>query len=288
MSNNSPFKLEELIKSIDETFIPPPLKNEVVGNQLISFIKNNKKDNKMIDFQTPIIDMTHGGFPQKGNTLYETPLQRANAFSIPIQKDDLVYKYISKLQNKIEENMDELVPEDMKGKIELQDFIREYENKKTNKTELSLRARFALKFKGTNGIKNEDYDVDTSIWRKEDKNVKEVTIKSVDDLEKEIKYGSKVQFIVRINKFYVSTKNEGTKKEPKYKMGITLKIMAAQIFGSSTAKNIDYKNNNPFDNNDDEVDEIDVDNMSVIDTSKLDDVDEVDDDDENDENDETD
>ena len=275
MSNNTPFKLEDLINNIDDTYIPPPLKNEVVPNQMISFIKNNKKDNKMIDFQTPIIDITHAGWPQKGNTLYETPLQRANAYGIPIQKDDLLYQYFSKLQNKIEENQD-VVPEEMKGKIVFQDVIREYENKTKKTTELSLRARFALK---------KDEDVETSIWRKDGKTVKEVIVKSVDDLEKEVKYGSKVQFIVRINKFYISTKNEGTKKDPKYKMGITLKIMSAQIFGSSLTKSVDYKNNYTF-NNDDEVDEVDVENMSVIDTSKLDDVDEVDGDGEEEDDDE--
>ena len=183
MSNNTPFKLEDLINNIDDTYIPPPLKNEVVPNQMISFIKNNKKDNKMIDFQTPIIDMTHGGFPQKGNTLYETPLQRANAFSIPIQKDDLVYKYISKLQNKIEENMDELVPEDMKGKIELQDFVREYENKKKDLIEYSMRIRLALDIID---IKSDKYVIKTTVWRKDGKTVTEIPVKTVEDVEKEI------------------------------------------------------------------------------------------------------
>ena len=41
MSNNTPFKLEDLINNIEDTYIPPPVKNEVVPNQLISFIKNN-------------------------------------------------------------------------------------------------------------------------------------------------------------------------------------------------------------------------------------------------------
>ena len=68
-------------------------------------------------------------------------------------------------------------------------------------------------------------------------------------------------------------------------MGITLKIMSAQIFGSSLTKSVDYKNNYTF-NNDDEVDEVDVENMSVIDTSKLDDVDEVDGDGEEEDDDE--
>lgn len=264
-----PYKLEDLINTVEDTYIPAPQKNEVVPNQMISFINKSLVEKKMVDMQTPIIDMTYGGFPQKGNTLYETPLQRANAFSMPIEKDGQLYTYFTKLQNKIEEIKDDLVPEEMKGKIVFQDIVREYENKKTNKTELSLRARFALK---------KDYDVETSIWRKEGKDVKEVPIKTVDDLEKVVKYGSKVQFIIRINKFYVSTKNEGTKKEPKYKMGITLKIMAAQIFGSSTTKNVDYKNNYTF-NNDDDDDVVDsIENMSVIDTSKLDEVDEADED----------
>lgn len=266
MSNNTPFKLEDLINNIDDTYIPPPVKNEVVPNQLISFIKNNKKDNKMIDFQTPKIDITHAGWPQSNNPLYETPKQRVNAYSIPIKKDGVIYEYFTKLQQKVEENLDELVPEDMKGKIVIQDFIREYENKTKKTTEYSVRARFALK---------KDDDVETSIWRKEGNTVKEVPVKSVSDLEKEVKYGSTVQYIVRINKFYISTKNEGTKKDPKYKMGITLKIMSVQLFGSSATKSVDYKNNYTF-NNDDEVDEVDVESMSVIDTSKLDDVDEVD------------
>jgi hypothetical protein len=273
MSNNTPFKLEDLINNIDDTYIPPPLKNEVVPNQMISFIKNNKKDNKMIDFQTPKIDITHAGWPQSNNPLYETPKQRVNAYSIPIKKDGLIYEYFTKLQNKVEENLDELVPEDMKGKIVIQDFIREYENKTKKTIEYSVRARFALK---------KDDDVETSIWRKEGNTIKEVPIKTVSDLEKEVKYGSTVQYIVRINKFYISTKNEGTKKDPKYKMGITLKIMSVQLFGSSATKSVDYKNNYTF-NNDDEVDEVDVENLSVIDTSKLDDVDEVDGEEEDDE-----
>jgi hypothetical protein len=274
MSNNLPYKLEDLINTIDDTHIPAPQKNEVVPNQMISFLNKSLVDKRMIDIQTPIIDMTYGGFPQKGNTLYETPLQRANAFSMPIEKDGLLDKYFSKLQNKIEENKDDLVPEEMKGKIVFQDIIREYENKKTNKIELSLRVRFAL---------TKDHNVETTVWRKEGKDVKEVPIKTVEDLEKVVKYGSKAQFIIRINKFYVSTKNEGTKKDPKYKMGITLKIMAVQIFGSSTTKNVDYKNNYTFDNEEDDVVVDSIDNMSVIDTSKLDEVDEVDEDEDEDE-----
>jgi hypothetical protein len=268
MSNNSPYKLEDLINTVDDTYIPAPQKNEVVPNQMIGFINKSLVDKRMIDMQTPIIDMTYGGFPQKGNTLYETPLQRANAFSMPIEKDGLLDKYFTKLQNKIEENKDELVPEEMKGKIVFQDIIREYENKKTNKIELSLRLRFAL---------TKDHNVETSVYSNINKDIKEIPIKTVEDLEKVVKYGSKAQFIIRINKFYVSTKNEGTKKDPKYKMGITLKIMAVQIFGSSATKNIDYKNNYTFDNEEDVVVDS-IDNMSVIDTSKLDEVDEVDED----------
>ena len=266
MSNNTPFKLEDLINTVDDTYIPAPQKNEVVPNQLISFIKNNKKDNKTIDFQTPKIDLTHAGWPQSNNPLYETPKQRVNAYSIPIKKDGVIYEYFTKLQQKVEENLDELVPEDMKGKIVIQDFIREYENKTKKTIEYSVRARFALK---------KDDNVETSVYSNINKDIKEIPIKTVEDLEKVVKYGSKAQFIIRINKFYVSTKNEGSKKDPKYKMGITLKIMSVQLFGSSATKSVDYKNNYTF-NNDDEVDEVDIENMSVIDTSKLDDVDEVD------------
>jgi hypothetical protein len=80
----------------------------------------------MLDIQSLIIKMTHGGFPQKGNPIYDTFLRRANSISIPIQNGDELYELLTKLQKKVEENMHELVPEDMKGKIELQDFVREY------------------------------------------------------------------------------------------------------------------------------------------------------------------
>lgn len=242
MSNNMPFKLEEITNRIcDITFIPPK-KNEVVGNQLISI---PKLDGKMLDIQLLFMKMTHGGFPQKGNPLYETFLQRANSISLPMQKDDELYKFLVELQKAIEEHLDELVPEDMKGKIDLQDIIREYDNIKKGVKEHSLRVRLALKIKD---IKNEDYEIETAIWRKENKSVKEVVVKTVEDVEKEIRYGSEIQFIIRLNKMYISTKNEGTKKEPRYKMGVTFKIMAAQIKNSSAMSNINYKSINPFDN----------------------------------------
>ncbi len=269
MSDAKPFKVEDVIKRINEISIVPPKKNEVVSNQLITF---PKLDGKMLDFQTLFIKMTHGGFPQKGNQLYDTFLQRANAISIPLQKGDELYDFLTKLQQKIEEKMDDLVPEDMKGKIELQDIVREYENKKKdNVIEYSMRARLALKI---NDIKNEDYVIETAIWKKENKSVKEVQIKTVEDVEKEIRYGSEVQFIFRLNKLYISTKNEGTKKEPKYKMGVTFKIMAAQVVGSGTMNNVNYKNNYTFNNDDD--DEVEIDNTCapVINTDNLDDIDE--------------
>jgi hypothetical protein len=268
MSNAKPFKVEEVIKRIHEISIIPPKKNDVVSNQLITF---PKLDGRMLDIQTPFIKMTHGGFPQKGNPLYETFLQRANSVGVPLQKGDELYDLLIKLQEIIEEKMDELVPEDMKGKIELVDLIREYENKKKEGIiEYSLRARLALKI---NDIKAEDYVIETAIWKKEGKTVKEVPIKTVEDVEKEIRYGSEVQFIIRPNKLYISTKNEGSKKDPKYKMGVTFKIMAVQVVGGATMNNVNYKNNYTF-NNDDDDDEIDNSSAPVINTDNLDDIDE--------------
>ena len=274
MSNNVPFKLDEVNKRINEINITQPTKNEKVLNQMMTF---PKLDDKMLDIQSPVIKMTSGGFPQKGNPLYDTFLQRANSISIPIQKGDELHVFLTNLQKKVEEN-DELVPEDMKGKIEIQDFVREYENKKTNKIEYSMRIRLALDIID---MKSEKYVIKTTLWRKDGKTVTEIPVKTVEDVEKEIKYGSTLQFIFRINKLYISTKNEGTKKDPKYKMGVTFKIMAVQIIGgASTANNVNY-GNYTF-NNDDDVDEIEIENMSVIDTSKLDEVDEIDEDDETD------
>ena len=275
MSNAKPFKVEEVIKRINEISIIPPKKNDVVSNQLITF---PKLDGRMLDIQTPFIKMTHGGFPQKGNPLYETFLQRANSISIPLQKGDELYDLLTKLQEIIEEKMDELVPEDMKGKIELVDLVREYENKKKeNVIEYSLRVRLALKIKD---LKAEDYEIETSVWKKENKTVKEVPIKTVEDVEKEIRYGSDVQFIIRPNKLYISTKNEGTKKDPKYKMGVTFKIMAVQVVGGATMNNVNYKNNYTFNNDDDDNDdEVENSDAPVINTDNLDDIDEENEDD---------
>ena len=266
MSDAMPFKLEEVIKRIDEIIIVPPKKNDVVSNQLISF---PKLDGRMLDFQTPFIKMTHGRFPQKGNPLYETFLQRANSISIPIQKGDKLEEFLTKLQKKVE-NTDELVPEDMKGKIELQDFVREYENIKRNVTELSMRARLSLDIID---MKNEKYVIKTSVWKKDGKTVKEVPIQTVEDVEKEIRHNSDVQFIIRLNKLYISTKNEGSKKEPKYKMGVTFKIMAVQVIGGEATNNVNYKNNYTFSTDDDEV-EIDNKDTPVINTDNLDDIEE--------------
>jgi hypothetical protein len=268
MSKDMPFKLEELINRINDITFIPPKKNDVVTNQLISI---PKLDGKMLDIQLPFIKMTHGGFPQKGNSLYETFLQRANAISIPIQKDDTIYNFLAQLQKAIEDIINDLVPEDMKGKIEFQDIIREYENVKKAVTEYSLRVRLALKIKD---LKNEDYEIETAIWKKENKSVKEVVVKTVEDVEKEIRYGSDVQLIIRLNKMYINTKNEGTKKDPKYKMGVTFKIMAAQVKSGSTMNNVNYKNNYTFNNDDDDDDDVKTDgpviNTDNIDTDNLD------------------
>jgi len=267
MSNTMPFKVEEVIKRIDEIVIAPPTKNDKVSNQLITF---PKLDGRMLDIQTPFIKMSYGGFPQKGNPLYETFLQRANSISIPIQKGDELEELLTKLQKKIEV-MDELIPEDMKGKIELQDFVREYENIKRNVTELSMRARLSLDIID---MKSEKYVIKTSVWKKDGKTVKEVPIKTVEDVEKEIRYNSEVQYIIRPNKLYISTKNEGTKKEPKYKMGVTFKIMAVQVIGGATPNNVNYKNNYTFNNDDDDEVEVDNTDAPVINTDNLDDIDE--------------
>jgi hypothetical protein len=273
MSSEMPFKFEEIVNRINDITFIPPKKNEIVSNQLISI---PKLDGKMLDIQLPFIKMTHGGFPQKGNSLYETFLQRANSISIPLQKDDEIYNFLAKLQKAIEDNMDNLIPEDKKkSEIELQDIIREYENQKKNVTEYSFRTRLALKIKD---LKNEDYEIETAIWKKENKTVTEVPVKTVEDVEKVIKYGSEVQLIIRLNKMYISTKNEGSKKEPKYKMGVTFKIMAVQVKGGSTMNNVNYKNNYTFNNDDDDCDDDVVNtNGPVINTDNLDDIDEEED-----------
>jgi hypothetical protein len=268
MSDGMPFKVEDIIKRIKEISIPPPKKNEVVGNQLISFLK---LDGRMLDFQTKKIKMTHGGFPQKGNPLYDTFLQKCNSISIPLQKNDELHDLLIKLQELIEEKMDELVPEDMKGKIEFVDLVREYENQKKKLVEYSVRVRLALDIID---MKSEKYVINTTIWKKDGTSVKEVPIKTVEDVEKEIRYGSEVQFIIRPNKLYISTKNEGTKKDPKYKMGITFKIMSVQVFESATTNNVNYKNNYTFNNDDDDEVEVDNTNTPVINTDNLDDIDE--------------
>ena len=268
MSDGMPFKVEDIIKRIKEISIPPPKKNEVVGNQLISFLK---LDGRMLDFQTKKIKMTHGGFPQKGNPLYDTFLQKCNSISIPLQKNDELHDLLIKLQELIEEKMDELVPEDMKGKIEFVDLVREYENKKKELVEYSVRVRLALDIID---MKSEKYVINTTIWKKDGNTVKEVPIKTVEDVEKEIRYGSEVQFIIRPNKLYISTKNEGTKKDPKYKMGITFKIMSVQVFESATTNNVNYKNNYTFNNDDDDEVEVDNKDAPVINTDNLDDIDE--------------
>ena len=275
MSYDKPFKLEDITNCVNEFTFVPPKKNDVVLNQLISI---PKKDGRNLDIQLSYLKMTHGGFPQKGNSLYETFLQRANAISIPIQKDDEIYNFLIKLQKAIEDNMDNLVPEEMKGKIEFQDIVREYENQKKNVTEYSLRVRLALKIKD---LKNEDYEIETAIWKKENKTAKEVIVKTVEDVEKEIRYGSEIQFIIRLNKMYINTKNEGTKKDPKYKMGVTFKIMAAQVKSGATVNNVNYKNNYTFDDDDDDdkspndVDDVEQATKElVINTDNLDEVDE--------------
>ena len=262
-----PFKFEEVINRINDITFIPPKKNEVVSNQLISI---PKLDGKMLDIQLPLIKMTHGGFPQKGNSLYETFLQRANSISIPIQKDDEIYNFLAKLQKVIEDNMDNLIPEDKKKtEIDLQDIIREYENQIKNVTEYSFRTRLALNIKD---IKNEEYTIETAIWKKENKSVTEIQVKNVEDVEKVIRYGSEIQLIIRLNKMYISTKNEGTKKDPKYKMGVTFKIMAVQIKNSTNMNNVNYKNNYTFNNNDDDDDDDDDDivNGPTINTDNLD------------------
>jgi hypothetical protein len=272
MSSNVPFKLDEVNKRINEINITQPIKNEKVLNQIMTF---PKLDDKMLDIQSPVIKMTSGGFPQKGNPLYDTFLQRANSISIPIQKGDELHSFLINFQKKVE-GMDELIPEDMKGKIEIQDFVREYENKKKDMIDYSMRIRSALDIID---MKSEKYVIKTTLWRKDGKTVTEIPVKTVEDVEKEIKYGSTLQFIFRVNKLYISTKNEGTKKDPKYKMGVTFKIMAVQIIGgASAANNVNY-GSYTF-NNDDEADELEIENMSVIDTSKLDEVDENDEDEE--------
>jgi hypothetical protein len=266
MSNNLPFKLEDIKKQINEIKFTTPVKNDIVPNQLISF---PKLDGKFLDIQLPFIKMTHGGFPQKGNPLYDGFKQRANGISFPIQKDDDIYVFLKSLQELIIENLDSLIPEDKKkNEIDFQDIIREYENQKKNITEYSFRVRLALKIKDE---KKEDYEVVTDIWELKDNNVTNINVKTVEDVEKYIRYGSDVQFIIRLNKLYINNKNDGTKKDPKYKMGVTFKIMSAQFKSNKTTNNIVYKNNYVFNNDDDDIKQITNNIQNIdIDTSNLD------------------
>ncbi len=248
-------KLENIMSQINKIELIPPQKNERVNNQLLS---TPRFDGKNVDIELPPIKMTHGGFPQKGNPLYETFLQRANGISIPIQKNDEIYNFLEKLQEYIVENIKNLIPEDKNvDEIIFQDIIREYENKKKDTTEYSFKARLALDIKD---IKTEKYEVLTSIWKKETKTSKPVLVETatVEEVEKNIRYGSEIRLIIRPNKLYISTKNEGSKKEPKYKMGITFKIIQACINGNSNSYNtINYKKECAFEDEDeDEEDEV--------------------------------
>jgi hypothetical protein len=266
------FKLNEIINKINDIEFSPPQKNDKVMNQLIS---TPKLDGKIIDIELPLIKMTHGGFPQKGNPLYETFLQRANAISIPLQKDDEIYQFLEKLQQVILSNLKNLIPEDRKeNEIQFLDIIREYENQKKSTTEYSLRARLSLDIKD---VKGEIYEVLTSIWKKETKTSKPtlIDIITVDDVEKYIRYGSDIKLIIRPNKLYISTKNEGTKKDHKYKMGITFKIIQACVTGNGNNYNtINYKNNYAFKDEEDEEDkESEAASRPTINTDNLDDVD---------------
>lgn len=246
-------KLENINDKINNIELPPPQKNERVNNQLLS---TPKLDGKNIDIELPPVKMTHGGFPQKGNPLYETFLQRANGISIPIQKNDEIYNFLEKLQEYIVNNIKNLIPEDKKeDEIIFSDIIREYENKKKDMTEYSFKARLALDIKD---MKSEKYEVLTSIWKKETKTSKPVLVETptVEEVEKNIRYGSEIRLIIRPNKLYISTKNEGTKKDPKYKMGITFKIIQACINGNPNSYNtINYKKECAFEDDDDEVNE---------------------------------
>lgn len=270
MSKEMPFKFEDVSKRIDEITFIQPKKNDIVSNQLISIPKLN---GRMLDIQFPFMKMIHGGFPQKGNSLYETFLQRANAISIPLVYNEENYNFFIKLQKKMENEMDVLVPEEYKGKVEFQDIIREYDNQKKAEIYYSFRARLALKIID---LKNEDYKVETSVWKKNANSVTEIEVNTVEDVEKIIRYGSEVQFIIRLNKMYISTKNEGTKKDPKFKMGVTFKIMAVQIKDVSSNSNVDYKHKYAFNDNDDD-DEVNIAGCPVINTDNLDDINETDD-----------
>ena len=259
--NNKIFKLDEVTKRIKEISFLPPKKNEIVPNQLISM---PELDDSFLDIQLPFIKITHGGFPQKGNSLYETFLQRANAISVPIQHGDQIYNFLSAVQNEIESKIEELIPEDKKKtEIDFLDIIREYENQKKSTTEYSFRTRLNLKIIDQ---KKEDYKILTSIYKKEDKS--EFEINTVEDVEKIIRYGSEVQFIIRLNKMYINTKNEGTKKDPKYKMGVTFKILSAQVKDSQNNNNINYKTNYVFSNDDDDEE---ITTAPTINTDNLDD-----------------
>ena len=272
MSNGKPVKLKDI--DINKIILTPPVPNTVVGNQLMSF--PTYLDGNKVDIQTEYIKMTHGGFPQPNNSFYDGVLQRANAFSLPMEKDSELHVLAIKLQQKIEGMADELVPEHMKGHIVFQDIPREYENKKKEETEYSVRVRLGLKIKD---IKSEDYEVETALWEvknKTDKSGTLIKVDTVEDVEKIIRYGKEVKFIIRLNKLYISTKNEGTKKEPKYKMGVTFKMMAAQVVAAATMNNVNYKNEYTFNNDDDDDDDDEVKNSNapVIDTDNLDEIDE--------------
>ena len=60
-------------------------------------------------------------------------------------------------------------------------------------------------------------------------------------------------------------------------MGVTFKIMAVQVVGSSATNNVNYKNNYTFNNDDDEEVEIDNKDTPVINTDNLDDIEEEED-----------
>jgi len=176
-----------------------------------------------------------------------------------------------KLQEVILQNLSKLIPEDKKEtEIKFQDIIKEYENKKKEITEYSLRVRLNLDI---HDLKNEIYDVKTSIWKKENKSSPptQVEIKTVDDVEKYIKYGSDIKMIIRPNKLYINTKNEGSKKEPIYKMGLTFKIIQVCVMGNSNNYNtIDYKHNYAFNEDDEDDDESKNHNGPTINTNELD------------------
>lgn len=223
-------------------------------NQRISYLRyrNGDSDSQLL-FQTPIIELSTYGIPQKPKEDNASETYKRDHIKVPLELDKAESKA---LYDKLVE-LDTRVGEELKADLfkknpkeadmyEYQPVARVPDEEVDEKGELKFRPPY---FKAKLDIDYETKEVKTKVYLRteEDGKVKRTLvedIKTVDDLASVVRYRSKVRLILMPNKLWAANNKIGNAKKKAF--GLGFKVMQIEVEPAKTVSMKDATKDDAF------------------------------------------